>query len=136
MKLVLGGMCLTVAVAFCVGLFLGMARVAWDNSTGVNGVVAFFGFGLPTMLAGAGTLNLWEGYVKPLQRFGWMCTMASLIWAASLFYLLAGWTGLITSTTKVGFFDGVGLFLGFAVPMTILGGTGIYLLVERPAATK
>jgi hypothetical protein len=132
MKHTLGGLCFAVALAFAAGLYLGMAKVAWDANSKANGFIVFFGFGIPMLLAGAGTFALWSDSKLMVQRFGWACTVAGLLWAASLFYLLAGWVGIVSSDMKAGFAECVGLFLGFGIPMLVCGGAGIGVLVEPP----
>jgi hypothetical protein len=62
-----------------------MAKVGWDAGSKANGFVVFLGFGIPTPLAGAGTLALWSDSRQLVQRFGRACTVAGLLWAASLF---------------------------------------------------
>lgn len=136
MKHTLGGLCFAVALAFAVGLFIGMARIAWGSSEKVNGFIAFFGFGIPMLLSGAGTFALWSDSKSHIQLFGWTCTVGGLIWAASLFYLLAGWVGFVSSSSRVEFFERVGLFLAFGIPMLVCGGAGIGVLVEPPPNAK
>lgn len=118
----------------------------------------FFGFGIPMLLAAAGAFALWSDSKPLIQRFGWTCTMSGLIWAASLFFLLAGWVGIVSPAVKIKPADdfgqrpgaiahfrppvspadnelseGFGLFLGFGIPMLVSGGVGIKILIDPPA---
>lgn len=131
MKHTLGYLCLAVTLAFAAGLFVGMVRVAWDADAKVNGFIAFFGFGVPMILAGAGTQALWSDSRHLIQRLGWTCTVAGLVWAVALLYLMAGWVGLVSSNSQVGIDRCICLFLGFGVPMVVCGGAGIAVLVDE-----
>lgn len=129
MRQFLGHLSFITAVAFGVGLFLAMSRIAWADKVEINGLLAFLGFGAPMVLSGVVTAGLGAETEPLMKRLGWTCTWASLLWAASLLFLLAGWVGIIPGPRGVEFFSCLFLFMGFALPMILCGGAGLGILV-------
>jgi hypothetical protein len=131
MKVYLGcGSCL-VALAFEAGLFLCMAKVAWSPSEEVNGLLGFIGFALPLALLAFGTWMLWADAPHLRRLSGWLCATSGLIWALGLLAVVTDWVKLVRlSSRSIGFWEGVGIALGFGLPMLVCGAVGL-LILER-----
>ncbi len=139
MKSIFGGLCFLIMLAFGFGLFVSMLKLAWNNDQNINGFVAFFGFGLPMIFAGAGAFRLFADSKFFAYLITWIFAISAILWSAALFYLIAGWVGLISTRVEADFIRGFGLFFGFAVPMVLFGFIGISLLVildENKKSTK
>ena len=134
MRAQLGWLTFLLAMGFAGGLVLTLIGTTWFSVSDGNGLIGFFGFGIPMIVAGLGTAALWSDQ-KPLQKtLGLASTLVGLVCGVALFILVAGW---VLSDTKanqppaVGKSEpGVAHFFGFGIPMLICGGFGIAMLFE------
>jgi hypothetical protein len=133
MKAILGGLCLVVGLLSAGGLLWGMVRLAWLPRTDFNPFLAFFGFGIPMVVAGGATGGIWQKEPRLLKCLGWVCTVMGLIWALGLLALVAGWVGLLPTTPSQPAESEVvvGLLLAFGIPMLVCGGAGIGILMAQ-----
>lgn len=135
-KLMLSLICFLVMVGFTIGLYLGLTNHSWNPDSKVNGFAVFFGFGIPLCLAGFGSVALSSNDKELLAIFGWVYVVIGLIWTATLFYLMAGWAGVVAPSAKTGFAVGFGQFLGFGIPAFCFSCLGIILLVDPPGKSN
>ena len=135
-------------MGFAGGLVLTLIGTTWFTVSDTNGLIGFFGFGIPMIVSGVGTAALWSDR-KPLQKtFGWASTVVGLVCGVALFILVAGWvlsdskanpSSASSTGASVGKSErasvresqtGIAHFFGFGVPMLICGGFGIAMLFK------
>ena len=128
MKVQLGWVCFLVTVTFACGLVVTLIGTTWFGVSDRNGLIGFFGFGIPMMASGAGTDALWSDE-KPLQKMlGWTSAVFGLVCSVALFILVVGWVLSDNESNQPNV--SIAHFLGFGIPMVYCGGFGIYLLFE------
>lgn len=121
----LGWITLLFGVAFATGLLLAVTAAAWHYLPADQLTIAFFGFGVPMVLARSATRMLWKGSGL-LKVHGWISALFGVLFAlALLFYVF---NAVISAQADKTFF---GFFFGFAVPMLLLGGEGIAILTKK-----
>jgi hypothetical protein len=134
----LGWLTFVLAIIFAGGVVLTLIGTTWFAVSDNNGLIGFFGFGIPMIVAAQGTAALWSDQ-KPLQKtLGWASTLVGLVCGVALFILVAGWVlseskanrPLMSSpSASVGKSEpNILHFLGFGFPMLMCGGFGIAML--------
>ena len=91
MRAQLGWLTFLVAVGFATGLVLTLVGTTWFSISDENGLIGFFGFGVPMVAAGLGSATLWMDQKPLLKILGWMSTIIGLVCGVSLLVLVAGW---------------------------------------------
>jgi hypothetical protein len=120
----LGGLTFLLTIAFVGGLVVALIGATWFGLPRDNGLIGFFGFGIPMVVAGLGTAALWSGH-KPLEKtLGWASALVGLVCGVALFILVAGW--ILTKESDTGFLH----FFAFAIPMLVCGSFGIAMLLK------
>jgi len=122
MKKRAGWLLLTLSLAFTIGYFTGMAKIGWFDAE-VNGAVVFFGFGIPILLTGGGTLALWEDENSLICIFAWIAIVVATAFALCLLYVLGAFIGLFPESKK-----SIVMLFGFGIPMIVIGVTGLVTL--------
>lgn len=150
MKHTMGWLTYGLAVAFAALLLLAMAVNAWFKPLpDGKAFAAFFGFGIPALIAGGFTASLWAEtgpvndatyspgaqitrvvLTEKLGLLGWSCVVYSILHGICL---VVAMVGIVWTNTEVGF----GEALSFAVPMALTGFYGMWILsLPQPAPTK
>lgn len=145
MRTQLGWLTFLLAVLFAGGFVLTLIGATWYGISDTNGVIGFFGFGIPMMAAGLGTAGLWSEKAHLEKTLGWASTMLALTCGVALFILVAGWImsdetlkklpEKFPSISKPAKDTNVIHFIGFAAPMAICGGFGVMLLLKTEGKT-
>ena len=80
LRIHLGWLTFVLAVAFVTCLLATLTFNAWLQVSDGRAIIAFFAFGIPTMIAGGATGRLWDGQQSLQTLLGWAGTTP---WAAA-----------------------------------------------------
>jgi hypothetical protein len=133
MKTILGGICFVVGLLSAAGLFFSTVRLACFPIEGFDPVIAFVGFGAPTLVFGVASGALWEKNHQLIKCLGCSCTALGLINTFGLLAVVAGWVGLIPGISGQGvqWSEAGPLLLEFGIPMLVYGAAGIAILASE-----
>lgn len=134
MKVHLGWLTFILAVAFATCLVATLILNSWFAFPADRTLLGFFGFGIPTLVAGGATAALWDGR-KPLQNLlGWAGTMTGIVCGVAVLLLVGQRVFSETPPTTVGTL--IWHVLGFAVSASFCGGFGIATLFEAEGSKR
>jgi hypothetical protein len=126
MKEMLGWVVFFLALVLSIGLIGSMIGGAWYEYGSKSALIGFFGFGIPVLLTGGGTLSLWSNSESLLKIYGIVSSILGLICAICLIICVASWI-----LPEVRNEPAWGYFFGFGIPMLVYGGVGIFIIQER-----
>ena len=133
MRTHLGWLTFLLAVAFATCQVATLILNSWFGFPNGRGVLAFFGFGIPTMVVGGATAALWDGHKSLQKLLGWAGTMAGIVCGLAVLLLVAGWVLSETPEPAVG--PLIGRLLGFGVTGLVCGSFGIAMLFVAEGKT-
>ncbi len=128
MRTHLGWLTFLLTVAFAACLVATLILNSWFGFPNDRAVLAFFGFGIPTMVVGGATAMLWDGHESLQKLLGWTGTMAGIICGVAVLLLVAGWVLSERPELVVG--PIIGHLLGFGVTALVCGAFGIAMLYK------
>ena len=126
MRVQLGWFTFLLAVAFVTCLLATLTFKAWLHVSDTRAIVAFFAFGIPTMVAGGATGRLWQGQQSLQTVLGWASTMVGIVCGLAILVLVASWVFSDRGAVSTGPF--IGRALGFGTCGLVCGGFGIRTL--------
>lgn len=124
----LGWLTFLLALAFATCLVATLILNSWFGFLNVRSVLGFFGFGIPTVIAGVATAKLWDGRRSLLNLLGWAGTMAGIVSGVAVLLLVAGWVLSKQAEPAVG--PLIWRVLGFGICGLACGGFGIVTLFQ------
>ena len=128
MRVQLGWLTFSLAVAFVTCLLVSLTFNARLQVSDARAIIAFFAFGIPTMVAGAATGRLWHGQQRLQAILGWASTMVGIVCGLAILVLVASWVFSDTSPPATGPF--IARVFGFGTCGLICGGFGIRTLLR------
>ena len=128
MRIQLGWLTFILAVAFVTCLLAMLTFNARLQVSDARAVVAFFAFGIPTIVAGAATGRLWQGEQSLHAILGWASTMVGIVCGLAILILVASWVFPDSGTHATVPF--VARVFGFGTCGLICGGFGIRTLFQ------
>ncbi len=120
-------------VIFSQGLLWALAFAAktcltgdpWLNFSDKGAVIAFFGFGIPMLIAARATTHIWRNDEKLMKIYGWACSIQGCLFGLCLFAVI-GYEA--TANEQIRFMAFIVFFFAFGSPMILLGNTGLRAL--------
>jgi len=125
MKKFIGFIIFLLAIGFLSGLLITLIWGAWYNLYPDKVVQGFFGFGIPTLITGAGAISLWSKSEELSNIFIISTIFFAVLFGIGLLGILINWVFIESSTSISG-----GYFIGFGLPMVFLCVVAILLLEE------
>jgi hypothetical protein len=119
------------AAAFAVCLVGTLALNTWRSFPVQRTVIGFFGFGIPTIAAGAATAALWDGHKALQSLLGWAGTMIGIVCGIAVLLLVGGWVFSDDVAPVVG--PLIWRLVAFAVCGFVCGTFGIAMLFQAEA---